>query len=186
MAMITSEAPVEARSDRADPLTPAGGYSDEQRPLTAYAGVAALYNLSFVLFLLAARAAGRPIPRRLSLGDVLLLSLATFKLSRLLSRDLVTSFLRAPFTTFRGLSGNGEVDEEPRGEGLQRAVGELLTCPFCLGAWVAAFLAYGLVLSPPLTRLVAGILATHALADFLQFGFADAARNAEKQQESPR
>ena len=74
------------------------------------------------------------------------------------------------------------MNERPRGEGMQRAVGELLCCPFCLGAWVAAFFAYGLVLSPPLTRLIAGIFATKAVADFLHLGYGAAAEAVNKQE----
>lgn len=75
-------------------------------------------------------------------------------------------------------TGQGEVKEEPVGEGPARAVGELLSCPFCLGAWVAAILAYGLVLSPPVTRFAAGILATLCLSDFLQVGYTAACEGA--------
>jgi hypothetical protein len=155
-------------------------YSEEDLPLGAYAQIVGFYHLAFAIFLVAARGAGRPLPQRIALPDLLLLSLATFKLSRLVTKDLVTSFLRAPFVTYQGPAGQGEVEEKPRGEGMQRALGELLTCPFCLGTWIAAFLAYGLVLSPPLTRLIAGIAATHALADFLQVGFVAVSRSVER------
>lgn len=151
-----------------------------KRPLAAYGELVGLYNLAFVVFVAATKASGRPLPERLALGDVLLVGVATFKLSRLLARDVVTSPLRAPFTTYEGMAGEGEVNGKPRGEGMQRALGELLSCPFCTGTWVAAFLAYALVLSPPLTRLVAGILSAHALADFLQLAYGAAAIGARK------
>ena len=38
---------------------------------------------------------------------------------------------------------------------------------FCLGQWIAAFLAYGLVFAPALTRFVASIFAMLTLSDFL-------------------
>jgi uncharacterized protein DUF1360 len=174
--------PPEQSGSREDPRGIWKGYSDENRPLTAYAQLVGLYNLALVLFLIAARNAGRPLPKRVRVGDILLLGLATFKLSRLLAKDMVTSPLRAPFTRFVGPAGEGEVNEEPRGEGMQRALGELLTCPFCLGAWVAAFLAYGLVLSPPLTRFLAGILATYAVADFFQLAYGAAAEAVGKKE----
>jgi len=158
------------------------GYSAEARPLAAYAELMGLYNLAFAVFLAAAKGAGRPLPERLSPGDILLAGVATFKLSRLLAKDLVASPLRAPFTTFQGLSGEGEVTEKPRGAGMQRALGELLTCPFCLGTWVAALFAYGLALSPPLTRFVATIFAMHALADFLQLAYGAASVSVNQQQ----
>jgi hypothetical protein len=36
---------------------------------------------------------------------------------------------RVPFTAYQGTSGPAELDEEVRGEGVQKAVGELVTCP---------------------------------------------------------
>ena len=87
-----------------------------------------------------------------------------------MTKDLITSFLRAPFTTYEGPAGPGEVNEKPRGTGFRRAIGELLSCPFCFGQWVAAFLMYGLVLRPALTRLIAAIFAVLTLADLLHYG----------------
>jgi hypothetical protein len=162
-----------------DGANPFAGYSREERPLTAYAELMGLYQLAFLMFMLAAKASGRPLPKRVALGDIVLMGVATFKLSRLLAKDLVTSPLRAPFTTFEGLAGEGEVNEKPRGRGMQLALGELLTCPFCVATWVAAFMAYGLTLSPPLTRLIAGIFTSQALADFLQLGYGAAAKSTE-------
>jgi hypothetical protein len=156
------------------------GYSREERPLVAYTELVGFYHLAFAMFLAAARGAGRPLPQRVALGDILLVGVATFKMSRLVAKDLVTSPLRAPFTTFEGLAGEGEVNEKPRGEGMRRALGELLTCPFCMATWVAAFFAYALVLSPPLTRLIASIFASHALADFLQLAYGAAAESVQK------
>ena len=60
-----------------------------------------------------------------------------------------------------------KVDEKPRGEGLRRSVGELLTCKFCLGVWLASFFTYGLVLVPRVTRLVATIFAVVTVSDYL-------------------
>jgi hypothetical protein len=59
---------------------------------------------------------------------------------------------------------NGE--EQARGTCLRKAVGELLICVFCLGQWVAAFFAYGLVLAPALTRFVASVFAILTVSDF--------------------
>src|SRR5437867_3554311 len=84
---------------------PFRGYSTEKRPLAAYAELVGLYNLAFLVFVAAAKTSGRSLPRRLAPGDILLVGVATFKLSRLLAKDVVTSPLRAPFTTFESLSG---------------------------------------------------------------------------------
>jgi hypothetical protein len=94
-----------------------------------------VYNGSVAAFVLAQRRSGRPLPERIPPGDLALLSIAAYKLSPLIAKDRITGFARAPFTRFKGESDRpGEVSEEPRGEGLRRAIGELLVCPYCLGA----------------------------------------------------
>jgi hypothetical protein len=61
---------------------------------------------------------------------------------------------------------------------MRHAVGELLTCPFCLDVWVASLFAVGLVVAPRLTRLVAGSFSAVAGADFLQLAYAKAQQAA--------
>lgn len=143
------------------------GYEREQGPLGAYTGMVGFFNLLFAIFLLVAKAMDRPIPDRIRFSDILLFGAATQKLSWLLATDVVTSPLRAPFTEFEEMKSPANVSEKPRGEGFRRAMGELLTCQFCIGQWIAAFFAYGLVLAPAVTRLVGGIFAMLAVADFL-------------------
>lgn len=145
------------------------GYSREPRPLAAYATLVGVFSSSLALFFLLARLLGRPLPKRIGPMDLLLLGVATRQMSRLISKDAATSFLRAPFTEYVGPSPvPGEVVERPRGSGLRWVVGQLLTNPLSTGQWIAAGLVYGLLLAPRLTRLVAGIFATVAIADFLQ------------------
>jgi hypothetical protein len=152
----------------------------DDRPLAAYGGLIGLFNATLVGFLLAARRAGRPLPEHVGFGDIVLLGVATHKLSRLLAKDTVTSALRAPFTEFEQPAGDGELKEKPRGSGWQHALGELLTCPFCLGQWVAAFFAYGLALAPRSTRLVGSIFAIVAVSDFLHLAYGAVKQQAEQ------
>ncbi|MDP9480773.1 MAG: DUF1360 domain-containing protein, partial [Actinomycetota bacterium] len=79
----------------------------------------------------------------------------------------VTSPLRAPFTELQEKESPKKVDEKPRGEGLRRSLGELLTCKFCLGVWVASLFTYGLVLVPRVARLVASVFAVITVSDYL-------------------
>ncbi|MGH8910523.1 MAG: DUF1360 domain-containing protein [Egibacteraceae bacterium] len=125
------------------------------------------------------RASGRGLPERLEPIDLALTAVATHKLSRLLAKGAVTSWLRAPFTQFDGPSGAAEIAEQVRGDGARHAVGELLTCPFCLSQWIATGLVFGLVLAPRPTRLVAGLFSALSGADFLQFAYALAQQRAE-------
>lgn len=153
----------------------------EPRPLDGYllsmgtyagviGGLAALVKLT-----------GRSVPQRPAAGDVVLLSIATHKLSRLLSKDAVTSPLRAPFTRYDRPIGSGEVMEQVRDEGssARHAIGELLSCPFCLSVWVATALTGGLVLAPRLTRLVSTALTAVAASDFLQMAYTVAHKAAD-------
>src|SRR5438874_8899244 len=83
--------------------------------------------------------------------DLVALGAATFKASRTLSHDEVTSFLREPFVEGHAHEGG----EEPVATGdLQQAIGELVTCSRCIGAWVAAGLATTQILAPRFGRLL--------------------------------
>ena len=139
----------------------------EDVPLFSYGLLAGAFNLVFALFLLAARLTGRSIPERLDVKDIALLGMATHKLSLVGSEDAITSPLRAPFTELREKESPKKVDEKPRGEGLRRSVGELLTCKFCLSVWVASLFTYGLVLLPRVTRLLAAMFAIVTVSDHL-------------------
>jgi hypothetical protein len=139
----------------------------EDIQLFSYGVLAGAFNLIFAAFLLAARLTGRPIPERVDAKDIVLLGMATHKLSLVGSEDAITSPLRAPFTELREKESPKKVDEKPRGEGLRRSVGELLTCKFCLSVWVASLFTYGLVLLPRVTRLLAAMFAIVTVSDHL-------------------
>jgi hypothetical protein len=153
------------------------GYASEPRPLGGYATLSAAFGAAFAAFMAEANRRDR-IPEGVNAGDLVLVGVATHKLSRLLSKDIVTSFARAPFTRFKEESGKGEVEEEARGEGLRRAVGELVACPYCMGQWVAAGLTAGLVFAPRSTRLVAGMYTALTVSDFLQIAYKAAEERA--------
>jgi Protein of unknown function (DUF1360) len=138
----------------------------EHRPLAGYAALSGT--------LAAALAAGlvkTPLPERIRAQDIVLAGVATHKLSRLIAKDKVTSFVRAPFTEFQEPSGKGEIEEKPRGRGLRLATGELLVCPYCVAQWIAAGFAVGYVRAPRLTRLLAGMYTMYAISDGLQFAY---------------
>ncbi|MCA1688734.1 MAG: DUF1360 domain-containing protein [Actinobacteria bacterium] len=143
------------------------GYDGGGEPLPSYAALVGGFNLILALFLLIARKTGWPIPERIEARDIALLGVATHKVSLLLAQDAITSPLRAPFTELKEKQSPKSVDEKPRGKGLRRSLGELLTCHFCIGQWVASFFTYGLVFAPAVTRLVASIFAIVALSDHL-------------------
>ncbi len=149
------------------------GYAppDEERPLPAYGVLITTFGASLTAALVALRAAGRDLPEGPRASDLVLAGVATHKVSRLLAKDRVTSFVRAPFTRYQEAAGHGEVEEQPRGSGLRLALGELLVCPFCLAQWVAAAFAVGLVAAPRTTRFIAGIYVAETISDALQLAY---------------
>lgn len=143
------------------------GYGGEEQRLYSYSTLMGLFNLIFALFLLLVKGTGRALPERVDAKDLVLLGVATHKLSLIGAQDAVTSPLRAPFTELQEKESPKSLDEKPRGKGLRRSVGELLTCQFCLGMWVASFFTYGLVLAPRVTRLIATVFTVVTISDHL-------------------
>lgn len=154
-------------------------YADEHRPLAGYGALSAAWVAAFGGSLLALRAAGQRPPERFAAADLVLAGIASHKISRMISRDKVTSFVRAPFMRFKGSGGKGEVEEEPQGEGLKLAIGELFNCPYCLDHWVASAYALGLIGAPRTTRLIGFVAATEAIADYLQIAYRAADEHAD-------
>jgi hypothetical protein len=103
-----------------------------------------------------------PIPA----AEIPALAAATFTLSKLIVHEKVETWIRQPFVEEK--PGGGR---RPRGRRLRYAVGELLTCTRCTGAWTALALV-GLRLHAPATaRTVNTVLAGSAGNDFLHAGF---------------
>ncbi|MEZ5102020.1 MAG: DUF1360 domain-containing protein [Thermoleophilia bacterium] len=146
------------------------GYADEPVPLEGYGALLAAFSAAFGTSLLLAHRRGR-LPARTPPGELLLLGVAAHKLARLATKDRVTGVLRAPFTEVEGPGAPGEVEERARGRGARRALGELLTCPFCGDVWVAGALVSGSLHAPRLTRAVAQTCAVVVVADVLHLGY---------------
>ena len=123
-----------------------------------YAALTAVYGA--LLGAVAVSARGRePVPR----GEVPVLAAAAFALSKLIVHEKAESWLREPF-----------VDEErrrPKGRRLRYAVGELLTCTRCTGAWTALGLVALRMHAPSTGRTVVTVLAASAGNDMLHAGF---------------
>lgn len=145
----------------------------ETPPHGAYAGIVA----AFAGGLAGAGALARLLDRDPACQtplDLTVLAMASFKASRTLARDEVTSFLRQPFV--RGEAHSG--DEEPVEGGLHQAIGELVTCSRCVGTWAAAGLATTQILAPRFGRLLTWSLAAAGANDFLQAAFVAATSKA--------
>jgi hypothetical protein len=134
-------------------------------PTTAsdYAAINAVYAalIATVLFSTRERHARDPISGR----ELIPISAATFALSKVVAREKIGSWMREPFVDQSG----GE--RRPRGSGLRRAVGELVTCTRCVGAWSALGVVGLRLAAPDSGRIVTNVLAASAGNDWLQAGF---------------
>jgi Protein of unknown function (DUF1360) len=125
-----------------------------------YAALSMLYGS--MLAGLAHSARGRePIAR----AELLPLSAATFALSKLMVNEKVETWLRQPFVE------EHPDGKRPRGRRLRYAVGELLNCTRCMGAWSALGIVALRVHSPAAGHTVTTVLAASAANDLLQAGF---------------
>ncbi|MFF0345152.1 DUF1360 domain-containing protein [Kribbella sp. NPDC004875] len=170
MAKIADYVRSEADEYRQGAERPLGGYAVA---MTVFAGLVGVAG--------AVTALRGTSARRIAPYDVLLMTVGTQKLTRLVAKDAVTSPLRMPFTRYQDTGGPAEVMEEVREQGqLRHAVGELVSCPFCLAVWVATGFSIGFLFAPRLTRVVASTLTAVAGSDYLQLVYAYLQRAAEE------
>jgi hypothetical protein len=146
-----------------DPNAPAPAEEEGATEPVDYAALNAVYGALLAGLVIATRDRGAkrdPIAQR----ELIPLSAATFALSKVIAREKIGTWMREPFVD--------ETDgRKPRGRRLRRAVGELVTCTRCVGAWSALGVVGLRLASPSSGRVVANVLAVSAANDWLQAGF---------------
>lgn len=100
----------------------------------------------------------------LSLVDYTLITLATWRLTRLFVHDVITKFFREQFLDVVKV-GRGYRLDKPK-TGPRRTIADLLSCPWCFGLWAAALLTFFYLLTPYMIFPVV-LLAISAVATFL-------------------
>jgi len=151
----------------------------ESPPFGTYALLSSGFVATVGAFVFARRR-NDALPEIVPTRDLALMGAAAFKLSRLLTKEKVAAFIRAPFTEYQGKGdAPGEVEEKVRGTGPQAAIGQLLTCPYCIGMWIVSAFTVGFVTAPRETRLVTSLLSALGLSDFLQVGYRAAVARRE-------
>jgi Protein of unknown function (DUF1360) len=141
---------------------------------TDYAALTTVYGA--LLGAVAATARGRePVPR----SEVPVLAAATFALSKLIVHEKVETWLRQPFVA------ESAGRRRPRGRRLRYAVGELLGCTRCMGAWTALGLVALRLHSPAAGRTATTVLAASAGNDVLQTAFQLLCERANAAREEP-
>jgi len=128
-----------------------------------YAAVNVVWAGLLTALLRATRDGGKDGP---SPSELPVLGLATFAVTKALAKEKVGVWAREPL-----VEDDGAEKRQPRGRGLRYVLGELVTCPRCLGTWGSLGLVGLRVARPREGRIVAGVLATAAINDLLQSGF---------------
>jgi hypothetical protein len=131
----------------------------------AYAGLSGLFVALLAAFALRERERHENL--NLQPFDLALLGLATTRLGRMAAYDKVFETWRLPVTETRSDQSGAGKTVVPKGHGIQRALGELITCPICAGTWAAAALVYGLRLAPRFTRALLAIMSAVSAAEVL-------------------
>ena len=115
------------------------GAAATRPPLAGYSLVGGAFGAAVV----GVAAFGRPVERPSAL-DLALIAGATFETARIVSRERLGSVVRAPFVEGEATSP----DAAPACDGLQRAIGELVTCTRCVGTWAALGLVAARTVAP--------------------------------------
>ena len=93
---------------------PYAGYAEpeERPPFAAYATFALVFNGALAGAVATAKRSRRDLPERVELQDLALIGAASYKLSRLVAKKKITSFVRAPFTELQGKGAPAELEEK--------------------------------------------------------------------------
>lgn len=101
----------------------------------------------------------------ITLFDITLITLASWRVIRLFVYDSITKWLREQFYNVRKV-GKGYVLEKPA-TGPRRTLADLFSCPWCFGVWASASVSFLYLLTPYAFYIVL-FLAISAVATFLQ------------------
>jgi hypothetical protein len=147
--------------------------SDPADRRVGYAVVIGVYTVLVAVIAVVLRKRGTRLPERIRLIDLGVTAVATQRAARLLAKEPITSPVRAPFTEFVAVSGPAELEERARDDSMLRhTIGELLSCPFCLGQWIATGFITGHLVAPRATRVVTSLFAVVGVADALHHAMA--------------
>jgi hypothetical protein len=129
-----------------------------------YAKLNAIYGGLFAAVLIGARMRDES-DDQIPVRELVPLGAATFALAKVVAREKIGTWMREPF-----VEQDGD-ERRPRGRRLRRAVGELVTCTRCVGAWSALGIVGLRVIEPRTGRIVTNVLAASAMNDWMQAGF---------------
>lgn len=101
----------------------------------------------------------------LTLVDYTLITLASWRLTRLFVYDLITKFIREQFMEVKKVGKGWKLDKPKVGP--RRTLADLFACPWCIGVWMTATVTFFYLLTE-YAIFPTVILALSAVATFLQ------------------
>lgn len=102
--------------------------------------------------------------------ELFILAFASFRLTHLIVYDDITEWLRKPFISIvstKDEHGTTNQFREPKGKGIRRWLGLVLSCHWCTGIWCAALLT-ALQFYVPAAYPLITLLAIAAIASFIE------------------
>jgi Protein of unknown function (DUF1360) len=107
----------------------------------------------------------------LPFGDFMILSLAIFRIIRLVAYDNITLFIREAFLDVKTVryaeEGEEFIERVASENSFKRTVSKLLNCPWCIGVWITLLVLYVYVAYPYLF-IVFILLALSSVASLFQ------------------
>lgn len=103
--------------------------------------------------------------------QIILMALAVFRLTHLMIYDTITEKIRLLFLEEKNATnGAGEASwyYEPKGRGIQRFIGGLLNCHWCLSVWISIFMITGYMVWPIVFTIMIYIFAVAAIAVIIE------------------
>jgi hypothetical protein len=141
-----------------------GALGTEEPGAAEYASLNAVYALALAGLVAGTHNRGEDV--RAVLGTELIpLTAATFAVSKMIARERIGSWVREPFVE------DPVGRKRPRGGSVRRALGELVTCSRCVGAWTALGFVGLRVVHPRAGRTATAVFAVAGFNDFAQAGF---------------
>lgn len=101
----------------------------------------------------------------LTLLDLTLITLASFRFIRLIVYDKITAFFREQF--YDAIEQKGKILLVKPATGPRRTLADLLSCPWCIGVWATATIAFFYLLTP-FAFFPVFFMALSGVATFLQ------------------
>ena len=103
--------------------------------------------------------------------NLLILSLASFRLTRLLVFDKIFEFMREPFfDEILEENDDGELETYylPKDRGVKKFIGEMLSCYWCTGIWTSALIVLLFNFYPAFAAPILLFLAVAGLASMIE------------------